>query len=398
MSGTSVLKSYLLNYGHHCQLPTEFYQAWQHVLIVPICGEDSDCFQQLTRLIQSDHYLIIACVNRPKNHPKTSQWQQENKRLINDLCQQAQSVNQLTNGHFLSFQCFDIWLLDYNEQPFESNHGVGLARKIAADSALQLIDKQVIKSVWIHSTDADVELPTDYFKVARNINYTAYSLAFQHQGHDPELNHWQALYDFKLRYYQQAMRYIGTPYDYIPLGSCLIIHSQAYAHVRGFPKRSGGEDFYLLNKLAKIGPIAQPNNPVIHIKSRLSQRVPFGTGPALLKMKDSTGSVRFYHPQIFDDIKTWYKQLCDYFEKRVLPDNTIINKFWNIESLIHKTMQQTKTANRWQQFVIEWFDAFKILKTVHALETKWPRQSLDELCELDLFRKINKQLKSPPNS
>lgn len=388
-------QTYLANYGHAVNLSTDCYQVWQHVLIVPICGETSDCLQQLISGIQGDRYLIVACINRPDNHPKSSHWQRLNKQLINHLCQQANSVRQTAKGYFLSFNCHDIWLLDFNDQPFDGNQGVGLARKMAADSALQLIDQQAIKSRWIHSTDADVVLPPDYFQVAVDTKYAAYSLAFQHSSHDPEINQWQTLYDFKLRYYQQAMRFIGSPYDYIPLGSCLIVQADAYAKVRGFPIRSGGEDFYVLNKLTKTGPIAQPDKPVIQIKSRLSDRVPFGTGPALLKMKNSVKKSRFYHPQIFADIKTWYQQLYDYYEKKVLPDNIIINNFWNIELLLHKTLRQTKTAKRWQQFVIEWFDAFKLLKTVHALEINWPRQTLDALRELDSFWALTEGLVVP---
>jgi len=389
------LKSYLSKYGHAVDLPADCYQPWNHVLIVPICGEDSDCLRQLTGYIQAERYLIIACVNRPINHPKSAQWQQQNKSLINHLCQQAQSVKQLTQGYLLSFKTYGIWIIDFNDQPFDTNQGVGLARKIATDSALQLIDNQVIKTRWIHSTDADVILPKEYFKVATDTNYAAYSLAFQHNGHDPELNHWQALYDFRLGYYQQAMRYIGSPYDYIPLGSCLVVQADAYAKVRGFPIRSGGEDFYVLNKLAKIGPIAQPDKPVVQIKSRLSDRVPFGTGPALLKMKESTETLSYYHPQIFAEIKIWYQQLGDYFEKRIVPKNTFINRIWGIEPLINRTIKQTRTEQRWQQFVIEWFDAFRILKTVHALETDWPRQSLDKLRNLDLFWRLAEGLVVP---
>ncbi len=392
------VKSYLLKYGHAVNLPTDCYRPWQHVLIIPICGENSDCIQQLTCRVQSERYLIIACVNRPDNHPKSNHWQQQNKRFISHLCQQAQSVKQLAKGYFLSFQCHDIWLLDFNQQPFDVNQGVGLARKIAADSALQLIDQQAIKSLWIHSTDADVALPPDYFQVAKDSRFTAYSLAFKHICHDPELILWQTLYDFKLRYYQHAMRYIGSPYDYIPLGSCLVVQADAYAKVRGFPIRSGAEDFYMLNKLTKTGPIAQPDKPVIHIKSRLSDRVPFGTGPAILKMKNSIITPRFYHPQIFAEIKIWYRQLGDYFEQRVVPENTVLNNYWNIKSLIPKTMKQTKTNERWQQFVLEWFDAFRMLKTVHMLESKYPQRTLAELRDLDLLWVIVKQLKLPSNS
>jgi hypothetical protein len=356
------------------------------VLIVPLCGEQPDCLQQLSAKIRGERYLIIACVNRPENHPKTETWYRDNKDLITHLKGQALSIKQIEQGYLLSFERFDVWLLDFNDQPFDVNQGVGLARKIATDSALQLINDGVVKSPWIFSTDADVQLPADYFQiVGASQNTVAYSLKFQHTGLDTDLNYWQSLYDFKLRYYQQAMRYIGAGYDYIPLGSCLIVKADAYTKVRGFPIRSGGEDFYLLNKLAKLGDITQPDKPVIKIKARLSQRVPFGTGPALLKIKESPESVCFYHPQVFVDIKMWYQQLCDFYDSRLYPENLFINQFWNIEAVINKALQQTKTQKRWQQFVLEWFDAFKILKTVHGLEQCYPRLTLDQLRETDGF-------------
>lgn len=394
----SFVQSYLANYGHAVDLPSDCYDAWHHVLIVPICGEVSDCLQQLTAAIQGERYLIIACINRPHYHPKSHQWQQDNQRLITDWCQQAQTLKTLAHGYFLAFAAYDVWLLDYNDQPFHHNQGVGLARKIAADSALKLIHDGAVKSPWIYSTDADVQLPVDYFSVTDNAaDFVAYSLPFQHITDTTELKHVQALYDFKLTYYQHAMRYVGTVYDYIPLGSCLVVAAEAYANVRGFPVRSGGEDFYLLNKLAKIGKIAQPEKPMIKIQARFSQRVPFGTGPGLQKIKESDSPMQLYHPQIFVEIKTWYQQLCEYFNSRKIPDNQVINNLWHIEPLIEKTLKQTKTNDRWQQFVLEWFDAFRILKTVHALQADWPRQSLDKLQDLEVFWAITQQLTLPSN-
>lgn len=354
------------------------------------------CIEHLTSVVNSPRYLIVACVNRPSNHPKSTQWRSLNSKLITQLQNQALKVITLDNGYLLSYHGFDIWLLDFNGQAFHHNQGVGLARKIAADSALKLISDGAVRNPWIFSTDADVQLPVNYFEVTdASVDCVAFSLAFKHESKSDELLYWQALYDFKLYYYQQAMQYIGTVYDYIPLGSCLVIGADAYAKVRGFPIRSGGEDFYLLNKLAKIGTIAQPEAPIIKIKARLSQRVPFGTGPALLKIKDKPEAVGYYHPRIFAEIKQWYQQLKDYFRHQKYPDNSLINSMWQIEHIIHQAIQQTKTADRWQQFVLEWFDAFKILKTVHALETEFPRLGLNELKELQLFCELTEGLVIP---
>ncbi len=396
MSKKSTSTNYLNKFGHACQLPVDCYQDWQDVVIVPICGEGADCIQRMTQIVDNIRYLIIACVNRPEDHRNSNQWRHQNSQLITHLKLQSSSVISLDNGYLLSYDCFDIWLLDFNNKPFDKNQGVGYARKIAADSALQLISEGAVKNPWIYSADADVQLPTNYFSVTDNyVDCVAYSLAFQHVADSDELSYWQALYDFKLYYYQRAMRFIGTVYDYIPLGSCLIIAANSYAKVRGFPIRSGGEDFYLLNKLAKIGPIGQPEKPLLKIEARLSQRVPFGTGPGLIKIRDNPESVRFYHPQIFAEIKLWNEQLSVYFETRILPDNLCINGIWHIEHVITKAMKQTKTTERWHQFVLEWFDAFRILKTVHTLEMGFPRLQLSELREIDLFNDLTEGLVVP---
>ena len=70
------------------------------------------------------------------------------------------------------------------------------------------------------------------------------------------------------------------------------INAEHYAQSAGFPKLAAGEDFYLLNKLAKIGkiiPLKIINQP-IYIQARISNRTPFGTGPALDKIIDNSNN------------------------------------------------------------------------------------------------------------
>jgi hypothetical protein len=76
-----------------------------------------------------------------------------------------------------------------------------------------------------------------------------------------------------------------------------------YARVRGFPRRNAAEDFYLLNKLAKTGAIHRLGSTPIRISARMSDRVPFGTGPALkkiLQMADPLTEFTLYDPRIFE--------------------------------------------------------------------------------------------------
>ncbi|MGJ8663779.1 MAG: hypothetical protein ACSHWU_09015 [Marinicella sp.] len=391
-------RQYLSQYSHGVK-PEKWHNDWQweHILIIPVCGEAINFLDQVLQYQTNQSVLLVIIVNRPESHPKTQQWQAENNDLITALKQQSKSSQVYCNEHQLLFDIHghDLLLLDYNSVPFDSNKGVGLARKIAADTALYLISKRYITVPWIYSTDADVILPPDYFSVTAGVSthVVAISLAFNHFSEQKQLNDMQHHYDFKLRYYQKGIRYIGVAYDYIPLGSTLIVKAINYAKVRGFPSRSGGEDFYLLNKLCKVGQILQPTNPKVEIKIRRSLRVPFGTGPALIKIEEqlaSGGEIKFYHPEVFHVLKNWRIDLINYRQNKELPDDEYsLNQFWKIADVLTKADKQIRSQERWIQFIHEWFDAFKILKSVHHLNNKFNLLGHDEIQKSSRFRTIN---------
>ncbi len=353
--------------------------------MVPVCGEAPDFIERLMQHQVTPSVLLIVLLNRPQDHDKSATWQQQNQRLKAHCLAQAKRQHALAAGHhlLLGLAGCDLLLLDFNEHPFDPSKGVGLARKIAADTALRLMLMGRVNSPWIHSTDADVCLPANYFQAAQAQQAAALSLSFEHHSDDPDLQHWQQQYDFKLHYYRQGVQFLGAQYAYIPLGSTLVVHATAYVQVRGFPCRSGGEDFYLLNKLAKVGAVLNVADVVVRIRSRLSDRVPFGTGPAIKRLQQAAArdqSVLYYHPHIFHVLQSWRQELLDYFESQQLPtDDHGLNQYWQLGQLLPKNHSQAKTNQRWQQFVHEWFDAFKILKSVHFLQDQFnsiPQQQL----------------------
>ena len=139
-----------------------------------------------------------------------------------------------------------------------SKTGVGLARKIAADVALKLISDGKIKTTWVHCTDADVILPTDYFIFTNKIQNCSAAIYpyFHKQEHDDELRKKSMLlYELSLRHYVNGLLYAKSNYAHHTIGSTIAVDLEAYAKVRGFPARESGEDFYILNKLSKIGRI-----------------------------------------------------------------------------------------------------------------------------------------------
>ncbi len=397
-SDYKLIENYLNDFSHASDLKHFPDDAiWQHVLIIPVCGEAPDFLNKVLQHQISQSVLVILLVNRPAEHANEIKWHNENADLIQHLLNNSENVLEVTDKHRLLHGYFghDLLLIDHNDEPFPQQQGVGLARRIAADTALFLIHRHAINNPWIFSTDADVVLPDGYFEVLAKVpdKTTAMCFDFVHISDNDADDLIQQQYDFKLKYYRHGVGYIQAAYDYIPLGSTLAVEGSAYAKVRGFPKRSGGEDFYILNKLAKLGSIFQPKSPVIEIAVRYSDRVPFGTGPAITQIKQDQvtrgGGTQYYHPEIFHILKSWKRQLVDYYANPQLPKGDHnLNEHWQLEQVISKALPQCKTEQRWLQFVHEWLDAFKILKSVHFLRQEFASVNNDALTVLPRYAEV----------
>lgn len=375
-------------------------RVYDYVVVVPLCNESVDCLETIFSNI-NNNVLIITVINSPKNKPI---WQDTNARLINKLKKESINQDDLSiNSILLKFNEFnDVLLVDKNtiNQQIPSDNGVGLARKIGCDIALRIYSDGLIKYPWIFSTDGDVILPRNYFSdsIVNCQNYSALVLDFKHFSDDNNLNDLQYLYDFKLRYYHAGIVYAGTTYDYIPLGSTLIVNMDCYAQVRGFPKKNAGEDFYLLNKLTKIKPIKYRNNEIIvNIKSRFSDRVPFGTGPALTKIDNliHTDEYKYYNPKCFIHLKNWIDFLQSIWSEGSLKicaptDKNLhdLYEFLNCQKVFENSRAQITSKSRWQQFIQQWFDAFKTLKAVHFFDKKYTRLNYFQLLKTDAFGKV----------
>ena len=131
------------------------------------------------------------------------------------------------------------------------------------------------------------------------------------------------LYEYSLRYYVAGLSYAGSPYAFHTIGSTLAVNAVHYARVRGFPRRQAGEDFYLLNKLAKVGSVrqlsAETDCEPIDIAARRSDRVPFGTGAAvgkLMELENPATEFLLYHPAVFGLLRGWLGSLPAFWQER----------------------------------------------------------------------------------
>lgn len=368
-------------------------RQFQHVIVIP-AFQESIAFVERFKVsaLAKQNCLMIVVINQPDNlfgrenaHYQTelakdiaalgcSIWQEDILELIDIESPNDDDVNS------------SILIVDRFSQPIPADFGVGLARKIGCDIAIALAASQHIKVPWVHSSDADAHLPENYLSSHLGINKVeqkntkscvATCCNFYHHSDDKQVHDANALYETALRYYVAGLAYANSPYAYFTIGSLVSFHVDAYCQVRGFPKRSAGEDFYLLNKLAKIGQVAHLSETVIKLDARPSERVPFGTGPAvktIMALREQGLPYCYYHPDVFFELKAclanfnklwqhrenynaWSLQLSTLSRKALLEVglDTFVEK--------HKEAKQVQ----FEKQLTVWFDSFKTLKFIHAL-------------------------------
>jgi hypothetical protein len=288
---------------------------YQNVVVIPCYSEAQDALEQVFANFSTQPLaLAVIVMNAPKDAaPAQLRQTREHLAKLNAQLVRPQNITQdsaepgaapLMLGKLGRWQVkasFELLVIDRcstTTQLIDPKQGVGLARKLGADIALACIHSGQVQQPWIYSTDADVQLPQDYFNQQTN-GAAALSLAFKHQASDPELQRRSQLYEMHMRAYASRLAAAGSPYGYLSLGSALACSAEHYAQVRGFPKRNAGEDFYLLNKLAKTGAIVSPNSTPILLNARYSNRVPFGTGPALTNWPTAEQTFPTYPDQAF---------------------------------------------------------------------------------------------------
>ncbi len=170
------------------------------------------------------------------------------------------------------------------------------------------------------------------------------------------------------------MTHAGSRYAYSTLGSTLAVHAETYAQVRGFPRRNAGEDFYLLNKVAKVASISQLCSAKITLQARRSDRVPFGTGPALshiceLLKKDPSGQEYLsYAPATFDLLALALIELNRFAtNEHPVSDPTVLGILQQLgwDRVKDQLQRQYSQPRQRQRAVMDWFDALKTLRFVH---------------------------------
>lgn len=335
-------------------------------LVVPAYDEERQMLEHLLERAELANAILILVVNTPDSAPPEAR---DRTHILLD------AFVTRNNAHLLCIDCVST--------PLPRRQGVGLARKIGCDHALRLFVSGQVQSPWIYTTDADAHLPSNYFShplETSTLSGGACVFAHRHLADSETLQIAADLYDIHMAYYLAGLGYAGSRYAFPTLGSTIAVHARTYAQVRGFPRRNAAEDFYLLNKIAKIAPVTFHPDVTLDLKARLSERVPFGTGPALKKILQNDGVYESYNFEAFRSLRTTLAALENFARDGRLvlgePERSILTLLgWDEREARFRDAYQPEPRKR---VVLDWFDGLKTLRYMHAAAEIHPDQPLLE--------------------
>ena len=274
-------------------------------------------------------FSLWVCVNQPEEwHQSANQWERKavdaNEATLS-LLRKVDGINLIDRS---SVGCG--WV--------GKQRGVGWARKTLFDQIASCYDEDEL----IVSLDADTLFASDYLAnildaMNRHSDSSAIAVPYWHilSGEEP-IDRRMLRYECYMRHYMLNMLAIESPYAFTALGSAIVFPLWAYKKVRGITPLQGGEDFYLMQKFAKTGRVELLGG-LVQPQGRSSQRVPFGTGPAVsLSMEEQAVRYPFYSAEAFANV---YKT-CQMFEMLYERDvDTPLTQF---------LQQQIKTSDIWE--------------------------------------------------
>lgn len=272
-------------------------------LALPVLNESANLPALLENLKDQSfgNFELFVCVNQPNHY-----WDDPAGRAI---CRDNRKSMELLQGQ----KSFRIHLIDRSSagNAWKGKHfGVGWARKTLMDA----INQEAGKDDLIISIDADTFYPPEYLDSVIEVFEgfpTAHGLAnpyYHPLSGDENIDKAILHYEIYMRNYNINMLLIDNPYSFTALGSAMSVPVWAYRKVGGITPHKSGEDFYFLQKLRKSGDLLSWNRIPVFPSARASDRVFFGTGPAIIRgLKNDWQSYPVYHHRFFEEIKEVYE-------------------------------------------------------------------------------------------
>ncbi len=306
---------------------------------------------------------------------------------------------------------FQLFVLNISNIP-RKYAGVGYARKVGMDEAINRFNLLGRKDGVIISFDADSKCDDNFF-LEIDFHYQQFpktngaNVYFEHplEGDEFNIEIYDAItkYELHLRYFVQALKFIGFPYAFHTVGSCFNVSAEAYVKQGGMNRRQGGEDFYFLHKIIPLGNFYDIKSTRVIPSPRASNRVPFGTGPVISKILESDNkNFETYQFESFLEIKYFLDYIPILYHALLNSENIYleelpkgINLFLGQENLIEhlkEAFSNSSTEINFKKRLFRWFDAFKLIKCLNFLHDNYFKKGNVEIEAEKLLTRKNIKL------
>ncbi len=263
--------------------------------------------------------------------------------------------------------------------------GVGLARKIGMDLAVEHFLRTGNDRGVIVSLDADCTVSENFLTLIHHafisndrLNATVHNFRHRIENNTGALENGVRQYEAYIRYYRAMLQFTGFPWYYHTIGSAFAVTADAYVRVGGMGRQQGGEDFYFLQKVFALGEIRELNDVRVYPLARFSDRVPFGTGPALLKIMNQRDEVlKVYSRDAFVSLKQLFEMKDAFYLKN---NQEVCDMLTALHPSLQHFLQETLFLNdiadcndnsaslaAFQKRFFHHFNAFRIIKYLNAV-------------------------------
>jgi len=328
-------------------------------IAIPLLDELNNIPKLLKSIAVQKHsdFKVYFCVNQ------ADEWWNEPTKL--DICKRNQeSIKLISQSAAFPYRIID------KSSPGKGwkgkQIGVGWARKTLIDHILSQANKYDI----IISLDADTYFSADYFhsiedKLKKHPKAPAIAIPYYHPLSKSRAEDRAMLrYEIYMRHYLISLFRIKSPYAFSALGSAIAMPVWAIQKIGGITPKKSGEDFYLLQKMVKFRPILQWNTERVYPAARFSDRVFFGTGPAMIKGNQGDwSSYPIYPTHLFDAISEFYDLIPHlYIENIDTPIDSVFGNSETCHGLWNQLRKNNKDLPHFTKAVHDKFDGLRILQ------------------------------------
>jgi hypothetical protein len=322
---------------------------------------------------------ILILINHPKGSPK--EVIRQNKISFKEVISWMKSHNDQQKKFHV------IWTGDLPVK----HAGVGFARKIVMDEAIRRLLRSGMLGGIIVGLDADSTCDQNYLREIEEYFHThpetnGANIYFEHpikSNFEDKNNIGIASYELHLRYMVHALRYTRFPYAFHAVGSSLAVRGSTYVKQGGMNRRKAGEDFYFLQKIIPLGNFGEINTTRVIPSGRESNRVPFGTGKAMMKWSES-GDTAFksYNPEIYEELYQLFSGINNLFDPKKSDLQSFygelgpcMKKFISLSDWINNITRIQSDSTSLKTFryrFYQWMNGLNTLKFIHfARDTKY---------------------------